>query len=47
MNYWVEKFQYVELFMPSIAEASRQTNIARKTIRQKVNDPKITDFFEI
>lgn len=32
---------------PSIAEASRQTNMARKTIRQKVDDPKITDFFEI
>lgn len=32
---------------PSIAEASRQTNIARKTIRQKVDNPEITDFFEI
>lgn len=35
------------IIYPSIAEASRQTNIARKTIRQKINDPKITDFFEI
>lgn len=32
---------------PSIAEASRQTNIARKTIRNKIADSTISDFFEI
>ena len=32
---------------PSIAEASRQTNIARKTIRKKVEDPNNIAFFEI
>lgn len=32
---------------PSIAEASRQTKMARKTIRKKVNDPKEKDFLEI
>jgi len=32
---------------PSIAEASRQTGIARKTIRAKVNDPTISDFLAI
>ena len=31
---------------PSIAEASRQTKMARKTIRKKINDPKEKDFFE-
>lgn len=32
---------------PSIAEASRQTNIARKTIRYKVNNPHEKDYYEI
>lgn len=31
---------------PSIAEASRQTNIARKTIRHKVNNPNEKDYYE-
>lgn len=31
---------------PSIAEASRQTNIARKTIRHKVNNPNEKDYSE-
>ena len=31
---------------PSIAEASRQTNIARKTIRHKVNNPDEKDYYE-
>jgi predicted GIY-YIG superfamily endonuclease len=30
---------------PSIAEASRQTGEARKTIRKKLNDPDISNFF--
>nr|YP_009184719.1 putative GIY YIG homing endonuclease [Oogamochlamys gigantea]YP_009184758.1 putative GIY YIG homing endonuclease [Oogamochlamys gigantea]ALO62834.1 putative GIY YIG homing endonuclease [Oogamochlamys gigantea]ALO62841.1 putative GIY YIG homing endonuclease [Oogamochlamys gigantea] len=32
---------------PSIAEASRQTGMARKTIRQKVHDPKETNFYVV
>lgn len=32
---------------PSIAEASRQTNIARKTIRQKVNDRNNKDYTQL
>jgi hypothetical protein len=32
---------------PSIAEASRQTGIARKTIRKKIDDPNAKDYFEI
>ncbi len=32
---------------PSIAEASRQTNIARKTIRKKIEDRNEKQFFEI
>ena len=32
---------------PSIAEASRQTKMARKTIRKKLNDPQEQDFREI
>ena len=32
---------------PSIAEASRQTNIARKTIRKKIEDKNEKQFFEI
>jgi len=32
---------------PSIAEASRQTNIARKTIRKKIEDKNEKEFFEI
>lgn len=32
---------------PSIAEASRQTNIARKTIRKKIEDKNDNFFFEI
>jgi hypothetical protein len=32
---------------PSIAEASRQTTMARKTIRKKLNDPHEHDFLEI
>lgn len=32
---------------PSIAEASRQTNIARKTIRQKIKDDKNQDYKQI
>ena len=32
---------------PSIAEASRQTNIARKTIRKKIQDTNEKNFFEI
>jgi hypothetical protein len=32
---------------PSIAEASRQTNIARKTIKKKIEDKNETSFFEI
>ena len=31
---------------PSIAEASRQTNIARKTIRKKIEDKNEKEFFE-
>ena len=30
---------------PSIAEASRQTNIARKTIRHKINNPNEKDYY--
>ena len=32
---------------PSIAEASRQTNVARKTIRTKINNPNETNYYEI
>ena len=32
---------------PSLAEASRQTTMARKTLRKKLNDPCETDFFEV
>lgn len=34
-------------FYPSLAEASRQTGIARKTIRKKLDDFKNTDFFAV
>ena len=32
---------------PSIAEASRQTGEARKTIRKKVNDASVTNYYEL
>nr|AWX53466.1 hypothetical protein [Scotinosphaera sp. NIES-154] len=35
------------IIYPSLAEASRQTGIARKTIRKKLDDLKNTDFFSV
>jgi hypothetical protein len=34
-------------FYPSITEASRETGEARKTIRNKVNNPELSDYYEL
>nr|YP_636212.1 putative site-specific DNA endonuclease [Tupiella akineta]AAV80636.1 putative site-specific DNA endonuclease [Tupiella akineta] len=41
------KISILGIFYPSLAEASRQTGIARKTIRKKLDDIKDTDFFAV
>ena len=42
-----QKISIKKVIYPSIAEASRQTNIARKTIRKKINDAQNLDYFKI
>jgi GIY-YIG catalytic domain/NUMOD3 motif len=41
------KISIFGIIYPSLAEASRQTGIARKTIRKKLDDIKDTDFFAV
>ena len=41
------KISIFGIIYPSLAEASRQTGIARKTIRKKLDDIKNTDFFAV
>jgi hypothetical protein len=41
------KISIFGIIYPSLAEASRQTGVARKTIRKKLDDIKDTDFFAV